>query len=472
MVKTILISMNILGILILGIVQKNAIEVTQDAPHTLQPGQEAVVTVDIKKSDVSGFAKYQITLDEGLRAEVVESAGASFTFNDQKAKFIWMSLPSTKEFTLKYRIVADVEATGSLEISSRFSYIYKNERKNFDIAPHQIGIGMEGEDLATDTVQPVLAIPSNSNAMASASRLLSSAGINQWEVEVVVLKSGIEGFAKIEETIPQGYTALDLMANGAIFSLSDQTIKYIWYDLPKNETVRIRYKLLPVVAMDANEPDISGDFSYIKEEQTISLPIGRDESEMIVANTDTIKEELIAEETAADTVEPAETETNIETEPVVEIPVVVAEVTTPDTKTESAEVEPAAAEETETVETPEVEEIASTDKSPVDGNIVDVPMPETGVYYRVQLAAGKNNVKKDEFSKTFAFNEGLKLENISGWFKYTTGHHQVYKAARDDRTRITAKYEKFNGPFVTAYNDGERISVQEALMITSQKWYQ
>ena len=98
-------------------------------------------------------------------------------------------------------------------------------------------------------------------------------------------------------------------------------------------------------------------------------------------------------------------------------------------------------------------------------------MPETGVYYRVQIAAGKNNLKRDEFTEMFAFYEEFKLESIDGWFKYTTGHHQVYKSARDDRTRITQKYSKFNGPFVTAYNSGERITVQEALMITSQKWY-
>src|SRR5690606_14671450 len=107
-----------------------------------------------------------------------------------------------------------------------------------------------------------------------------------------------------------------------------------------------------------------------------------------------------------------------------------------------------------------------------DANIVNVPEPETGVYYRVQIAAGKNNLKSDVFTKLYGFSEGYKLENEDGLYKYTTGYHQVYKSARDGRERITAKYEKFKGPFVTAYNDGERITVQEALMITSQKWFQ
>ena len=255
MIKSILISVNILGILLLGILQKNAVEATQDIPLSMQPGQEVVVTVEVNKSDVSGFAKYQITLDEGLRAEVVESAGASFTFKDQKAKFIWMSLPSSKSFILKYRIISDPDITGPLSVSSRFSYIYKNERKNFDLPVHQIAVGMDG-DLAADTTKPAIVVPSNMNAIVSADRMIASVGINQWEVDIVVSKTSLEGFAKIEETIPQGYTALDLNSNGAVFSLNDQTLKYIWYDLPQNEKVRVKYKLLPVVAMDGTAPTI------------------------------------------------------------------------------------------------------------------------------------------------------------------------------------------------------------------------
>ena len=53
--------------------------------------------------------------------------------------------------------------------------------------------------------------------------------------------------------------------------------------------------------------------------------------------------------------------------------------------------------------------------------------------------------------------------------KYTTGDFLAYKQARDGREEIKSNYT-FPGPFVVAYNNGERITVQEALMISNQKW--
>lgn len=64
----------------------------------------------------------------------------------------------------------------------------------------------------------------------------------------------------------------------------------------------------------------------------------------------------------------------------------------------------------------------------------------------------------------------MKTEQVNGLNKYTNGSFADYNGAHDQRNEI-----RTNGgtdAFVTAYNNGNRITVQEALMITTQKWIQ
>ncbi len=486
MIKSMLIGLNILGLLLVGFIQKSDLKISQNLPASLNPGEEEVVTVNIDKSDVSGFAKFQITLAPGLRAEMVDNAGASFTFNDQKAKFIWMALPGAKSFSLKYRIIADKDAVGNLSVAARFSYIYENERKNYDAPLATIAVGDANSIAAERIKSSIEEKASNATAEVSLRRTVTSVGINQWKVNINVDKTGLQGFGKIEETIPEGYTVIDLKSSSAVFSVNDKTIKYIWYDIPENKNVVVTYKMLPVIAMNGITPEITGNFSYLKNEETVTIPIngggGEPEpEEMLTETTEPTEAEVVTQESTAvdNTIENTDLAENKPKEVVI---TALPKTTTTDSTSKTPKVsakentsELAEAKPKTTLpakkELPE-ETVSASVKSKTDGNIVDVPEPETGVFYRVQIAAGKNNLKQPVFAKLYRFDEKFNLENQNGLFKYTTGHFQVYKAARDGRERITAKYDKFKGPFVTAYNSGERITVQEALMITSQKWYQ
>ena len=106
-----------------------------------------------------------------------------------------------------------------------------------------------------------------------------------------------------------------------------------------------------------------------------------------------------------------------------------------------------------------------------ENSVTSFPDPELGITYKVQIAAAHRTVGKSYFIGRHGFMEQFNIENDEGWVKYTTGKHQVYKNARDARDRIRTNYPTFKGPFVTAYSDGDRITVQEALMISNQQWY-
>jgi hypothetical protein len=91
-----------------------------------------------------------------------------------------------------------------------------------------------------------------------------------------------------------------------------------------------------------------------------------------------------------------------------------------------------------------------------------------GVNYSVQIAAMQRRVPVEYYTSTYNISDPVNIEPVDGLNKYTTGLFKTYNDARNHREVIRGK--GVEGPFVTAYSNGRRITVQEALMITNQPW--
>ena len=71
-------------------------------------------------------------------------------------------------------------------------------------------------------------------------------------------------------------------------------------------------------------------------------------------------------------------------------------------------------------------------------------------------------------NKAYNYNGKYSIESHEGWIKYSIGNYSKYIYARNIRNEL--KKYKFPGPFVSAYNYGQRITVQEALIVSGQNW--
>ena len=460
MLNQLVVLVNLIGLFFIDAFLLADISITQNLPATMEAGSEIRVTVTVNKADLAGFAKLQFDLPPGLSANAIDTKGASFTFADNKAKFIWMSLPSSPTFKITYTLSASDQASGPVTINGRLSYIENNERQTYEMPPATIQVNGAGniasntatDDPAADDVVsaaggaparkvPVAVIDNLSGVPpvqglggVSASRKIIPVSAVEMQVEVTVSKGDIRGFGKLQETIPAGFTAIEGTSEDAIFTAQDRIVKFVWLSLPAKSELKVVYRLRGNENMHG-EFKVDGEFGYLLNDETQRAVVGTSVFFIGQKALDAIAQD----EQKLDTQENDETSLQVPEKPKVEEHITPKE-------------EPVVAEKSKS--------------SPV------ISGPEKGITYKVQITAAHREVGKPYFAARHKYKGDFSIERHEGWIKYVTGRFADYKQARDQRQAFVQAGHNFPGPFVTAYNNGDRITVQEALLISNQKWVQ
>ena len=91
MLKSIFLTLNLLGLLFVSLFNIEDLEITHKGPSEIQPGEFTEITIEINKGDFSGPARLKLNFEnaDGLTPSEVNSAGSSFTFSNNEALFIW-----------------------------------------------------------------------------------------------------------------------------------------------------------------------------------------------------------------------------------------------------------------------------------------------------------------------------------------------------------------------------------------------
>lgn len=464
--------LNVAGLFLFNLLFVGNVSIVQEMPAKMDPGTEVRVTVTVNKDKISGFAKLQIDLPAGFTASAIETKGASFTFADGKAKFIWMALPTQPSFKVSYTLSADASVVGTMQVTGRLSYIEDNERKTVDMAPSTITIGTggavasapsstneqaagSGGSTTTGSIQaeeaptpqgaiaaaveqsviPDIAAadmpgvtPQNGPGNVSASRTITQVNASEMLVEVTIKKGLLRGFGKLQETLPEGFTVVAKESDDAIFSAKERVAKFVWLNLPSKEEMKVTYRLIAPFNTNG-EYSVNGEFGYLMNDLT---------QRAVVGTTNFTVGGMVADNTPVKTPETTSATTTTTPEPTV---------------TKSPRTEP------------------STDVSasqPSKPKVTSTPAPESGITFKVQITAAHREVGKPYFVQRHHYDGDFSIERNEGWIKYVTGMFDRYKAARDQRQAYIDANYNFPGPFVTAYNNGEWITVQEALMIAKQ----
>lgn len=113
-------------------------------PDSLPTNTEKAFEVSITKGELNNFAKYQIELPEGAVAEEVESRGGTFSYENKRAKIVWVIAPPDSVFTISMKLITG-PLTGPANIEQKFSYIVDGNRKEVDAVSLKIYIYKQGK---------------------------------------------------------------------------------------------------------------------------------------------------------------------------------------------------------------------------------------------------------------------------------------------------------------------------------------
>ena len=452
MIRNFVLLLNFIGVFLVSWLMKQEITVNMKVPEQVNAGENFQVILSIDKGAIQSFSRFQQDLPPGLTAERVSTANADFSFEGQRVRIIWLKLPADEKIMVIYNIKVQEKLKGSFSLGGEFSFIRGNERKNLSVHTDKDIEIIPNPAVAADQLVDIKDYEKINLSELQAKRTAETIQVQRKDptqvnpeeilVEMKVSKGNLDRFAKIEDFFPEGFTAVEGVSNNGIFSFQDRTIKILWMNLPSEPEFIISYKLIPDKGMSVKNLDIVGSFSYITGNQTKSIEIVDNNYDLaVLADKDIGKSRVTVKDS-----------------------------TTPGSSTLKDLI---------TIQTGVTEEVKQVQKPLPKPRVVEVEAgmddfvlrAENGVYYRVQLAAGHAKlIDINRYFRRMNLDRRVKLEIHEGWRKYTVGSFSVYKDARDYRTGIWNRTPARDA-FVSAYNSGKRITIQEALMISNQKWY-
>jgi len=118
------------------LVHSQSLTASFNLPKEIGVSSTYVVETSINKGAVSGFIKLSQILPAGFIAEDIDCKGASFTFNEDGIRIIWMTPPPVASFTIKYKITTPSQLSGTLSVITKIIYMVDEEKKSFDFPIH------------------------------------------------------------------------------------------------------------------------------------------------------------------------------------------------------------------------------------------------------------------------------------------------------------------------------------------------
>jgi cell division septation protein DedD len=423
------------------------VEISIDHPTRVRAGEEFTVTVNIQKGTLTDYSRFSQDLPLGLTASNVSSPNADFSFDNQRIRIIWLKLPENPQVTVSYRIQVNERLKGTFTLGGVFAYVVDDERRFLNVGDTPEITIIPSATVDPDFIVDIKDFRGGDSSTPTTDDPQDKAFAMVIRQEPILLPSGAymvrllinnptgSKYAKIEETLPPGYLFEEVESKGGIVSYAASTVKFIWMKLPETSEFEVEYRLVPKQNEPQGEMVIDGMLTYTSGNDNKLVEVKQMDVPLEVMSQAEKRNLLLTGEVPGSARQ-------------------TAAVTQESTTRQS--VEP------RNMQEQQVTQPARTGPASTAGGgaVLDTPVlqPESGVYYRVQLAATTEATDARAFFREAGVDRDVFVEQQGGFFKYTVGPFRSYEQALSYRDQVE-NLPDVEGSFVVAYRDGTRIPV-------------
>lgn len=468
MVRALIIALNFFFAWIFSVMSGTP-SATVSAPSQVNKGEAFTVNVKINPNGEEKFVRYAMTIPQGWTAENVNSSGATFKVEENVVKFIWSEIGKKEEVNISFKLTPPANAEGTFEFPSKVSHSVDNLPSHIALDPLKVQVGNANSNTG-NYVPETTDSTANPAAGVTASRTVPNEPVmGEFFVDVVINKGDLGSYIKLQDTLPEGFLAKPVSIDGGDWSFEKGIVKVQWYSPNKaTSTLNVRYKV--ITSPDASgKSQITGHVSYVENMGNKIIALAPSDIELksnpaLATNNDNGNNKTPDNNSG-------NTNSNNNTSDPVNNAVNSTADNSDNTQNTNTNQNNVAANNQNSSGNSTDNSSSSNDTRQADNNGTATQSAQSGtapgVSYSVQIAAMQRRVETSYYQSTYGLSS-VNAEQVDGLNKYTTGKHTTYQDARDNREAVRSK--GVQGPFVVAYSNGKRITVQEALMITSQKW--
>lgn len=437
MIRVLIIALNLFAAWIISIIA-GAPSATVTAPTKVQKGETFTVNVKINPNGNETFLRYTLVVPNGWTVEKTETDGSTFMFEQNTVKFLWSRVGQRNELNVSFKLTPPANEEGTFEFPCKLDYSPDNKPEHVVLDPLKVIVGKETSSNPGNYVPSTTDSTANPAANLTVSRVVPTEPVTgQFMVDVTINKGDLGNYIKLQDSLPAGFSAQPVTNDGGVWTFENNVVRIEWYNPNKTvNTLHVQYKVIVSPDMSGSYT-INGHVSYLEnmDNKLVVIPSAQIQLKENPALVDT-------KQNNEDTNKETTTQQNNDNSNKTQNPV------TDNTQN------------TDTQNTNTQEQTNPLTQEPTTNTMA-------GVSYRIQVAAMVRRVPVTYYESTYSLGT-VNAEQVDGLNKYTTGSFTTYQDARNSRE--TVKSKGVAGPFVVAYNNGKRITVQEALMITSQKW--